>query len=45
MEIEKNIVIASTFTAEPIKDSIQYWLETLGMTGQGLAKVKLDVVR
>lgn len=33
MKIENRIVIASTFTADPITDAIQFWLERLQMTG------------
>lgn len=34
MKIENTIVIASTFTADPITDSIQFWLDSLQMTGR-----------
>jgi len=32
MKSEKTIVIASTFTADPITESLQFWLERLQMT-------------
>lgn len=34
MRIENTIVIASTFTADPIVDSIQFWLERLQMSSR-----------
>lgn len=34
MGVERTIVIGSTFTAEPVADSIQFWLERMEMVGQ-----------
>jgi len=34
MEIERTIVIASTFSAEPVADSVHFWLERMEMRAQ-----------
>jgi FkbH-like protein len=34
MDNERTIVIASTFTPDPMRDAIQYWLERLELPGQ-----------
>ena len=45
MIIENKIVISSTFTADPIKDSIQFWLEKLQMTGQVVLSPPFQVLQ
>lgn len=34
MKIERTIAIAATFTAEPVRDSVQFWLERMEMRGR-----------
>jgi hypothetical protein len=34
MQAEREIVIASTFTAEPVRESVQFWLERMQMPGR-----------
>src|SRR6266508_1448359 len=34
MDNQRTIVIASTFTPDPVRDTIQYWLERLELPGQ-----------
>ena len=34
MKIERTIVVASTFTAEPVRDSVQFWIERMEMGGR-----------
>jgi FkbH-like protein len=45
MPIENTIVIASTFTTDPIVDSIQFWLDKLQMTGRVVMAPRFQVLQ